>query len=320
MIDRVLIGLDGSRLAEAVLPYAITLAQAADAEILLVRAIPAGDTLEPVDTVNPTLLPYMAVMPEAHPTARDASPRAQRHEAEAYLDEVAARLGKSGVACRAFVIAGEPADVLVEEARLRDVSLILLGTHGRSGLGRWIYGSVAEAVLSQSPVPVLLVRGWERGDSAPASGAISTILVPLDGSATAEAALPLAAELGRILQAKLHLVRIVPPVTTVASGGVLGIDVASTALVEDLDENAAKEYLSNLVSSLSEQGLTLTAAVKFGQPASRIVAEASEQQADLIIMATHGRTGLARTLVGSVALRVLHLGQLPVLLVRPPAA
>jgi len=136
-------------------------------------------------------------------------PRAAFHEAAAYLNTIGVQLNRRGLACQAVVSTGDAADVLLDEAKRLDADLIVLGTHGRSVLGRWMHGSVAETVLARSSVPVLLVRpGRPGGDSLPVPP-VTSILVPLDGSPAAEAALPWATELAWLLSAEPHLVRIV---------------------------------------------------------------------------------------------------------------
>ena len=319
MINRLLIGLDGSNLAESALSYAERLGQAARADLLLVRAVPPEEASDVLDEVNPRWLPYMAAMPSTPPGSATAPPHGVLHEAAAYLDAIGTRLNQRGLACQAVAATGDAADVLLEEAKELDANLIVLGTHGRSVLGRWMHGSVAEAVLARSPVPVLLVRDGTTRTGTSAMRPLTSILVPLDGSPMAEAALPWAAELARLLSAELHLVRIVPPLVLVPGDELQGVDVAAPVLAEDLDEGAARAYLEDVAEPLRAQGLPTTSMVRTGHVAAEIVNAAEECDAGLIVMATHGRTGLARVLLGSVALQVLHREHRPLLVVGPHA-
>ncbi len=318
MIQRLLIGLDGSRQAESVLPYARALAHACDGEVLLVRAV----TDEGDDVSKQDRAPASSETPKAasgwYP-GNELSPRQAVRDAAAYLDAIGTRLNHDGIACHAIVASGDPADVLLQEAASFHADLIGLGTHSRSALGRWLRGSVTEAVLARSSTPVLLTRGESDGTDAALTPRLSSILVPLDGSPVAEAALPWAVELAHGFSAALHLLRVVMPLTVLPSDALQGIDLAAPVLAEDLDENAARDYLEDIARPLRAQGIPTTWDVRTGSAATGIVQEAEQRNAGLIVMATHGRTGLARVLMGSVALQVLHRGHWPLLMVRPPS-
>jgi nucleotide-binding universal stress UspA family protein len=310
VISRLLVGLDGSPLAERVLPYAQALAHASGATVTLVQVVPPSVERERLQHENPRLLPFMAAIPGTPAAAVVEGERAHRHDAEHYLDAVAWRLGEAGVATEVAVVHGDPAVVLAEEARLRQANLILLSTHGRSGLGRWVFGSVAEGVLSHGSLPVLLARVTEASGNARLPGPMAPIVVPLDGSALAERAIPVAATLARALSAELRLARMVAP-TPVADDGEGDRLLPTLPDLAD-DEHAAREYVAATAVSLRHQGLVVRGTVGLEDPAPGIVAVAEESEAGLIVMATHGRTGVERALLGSVALEVLHRGTLPV--------
>jgi nucleotide-binding universal stress UspA family protein len=313
MIERLMVGLDGSMLAEAVLPLAERFARASGAQLLLVRAT-TGATLEVVDHNSSRYLRYSA----AAATARSdpAAERAAIGEAASYLDEIAAGLRSRGIAVETIVSAGEPADVLVGQARLRHADLIFLATHGRSGLGRLLSGSVAEAVLTQSPVPVVLARGETAGPLAGATLGIR-LLVSLDGSVVSERALPWVRELAHSLAAELVLTRIVVTTGRPVSGELADFAPALSSTVPDEDERTADWYLEGVAAQLRADGLRVTTTIRSGDPAAGILAVARDDHVTCIVMGTHGRSGLTRALLGSVALNVLRRGTLPVLLARP---
>src|SRR5262249_17655211 len=150
--------------AEGALPYAEALARSGGARLLLVRAALAH------------------TVPGADPTADQVRAVA---EAETYLADVVGRL-KGAKIVETAVFYGRPVEAILEEVELRRVDLIVMATHGRSGLGRWLYGSVAEAVVSRSPAPVLLVRAGPGKPTNVAVAAGPRAIVPLDGSAFAE--------------------------------------------------------------------------------------------------------------------------------------
>ena len=140
MFNTILVPLDGSELAERALTYATALAGPTRAQLLLVRAV-VTHTLAGVD-----------------PRERQLG---AIHEAELYLQHVATKLGEQGLACETVVRYGHAAKCVVESARTRQADLIVMATHGRTGPGRWVFGSVAEAVVAASPVPVLVQRDWQ---------------------------------------------------------------------------------------------------------------------------------------------------------------
>jgi nucleotide-binding universal stress UspA family protein len=258
----------------------------------------------------------MVVMPGARSETVSEGERAERYGAERYLDKVAQRLGERGVRASSVEIAGDPAKVLVEEAEARKASYILLTTHGRSGLGRWIYGSVAEAVVARSHVPVLLTRAWASDPGLAGAAGRPKILVPLDGTELAEKALPIAASLAKALPAEIHLVEIVPALGEFAIADEAWLHENPRDIQKE-EEKGAVDYVSTITGRLKAEGLTVTSTVRVDSVGGGIAASAAANGAAMIVMATHAPTGLERTFVGSTALEVLHRANLPVLLVGP---
>jgi nucleotide-binding universal stress UspA family protein len=316
MISKLLVGLDGSPLAESVLPYAAAIARAGNVPLVLMRVIPPDHPSE-LSRENPQLLPFMVVMPNVElASTEDEAARHARQDARQYLDEVARKLEQQGVVVETAVVRGDPAKVLIEEAELRHASLILLTTHGRSGLGRWIYGSVAESVVAHSRIPVFLARAWKVDNSAQL-GKRSRILVPLDGTPLAERAVPYAADLARLLGSELSLLEVVRPISaSELADDVWLLDETAPTIPEE--EASASAYLTDLAQRLRSDGLSVKTATRVDQVSAGIAATA-DAGAALIVMATHAEPALVQALVGSVALEVLHRAALPVLLVGPAA-
>lgn len=288
-MDRILVPLDGSRLAEAILPVVEGLAGAHDAAVLLLEALPA------------------------RPAFGGETPA--EADAEAYLRRVAARLAARGVRRAAWRLWYDAPDRAIEEAaRHHAADVVAMATHGRTGLGRMVFGSVAAAVVRRAPVPVLLVRGELAGEP----GAIRRVLVPLDGSPRSEAVLPAVARLAGPLDLAVELLH--------------GVDPSAPPPIAELGETGPgrrppdpEEYLARLAQGLEARGLRVSHALRLGPPAEEIEAHARATGAGLVAMSTHGRTGLGRWLLGSVAERVVRLAAVPVLLWRasegtPPAA
>ncbi|HEX5417662.1 MAG TPA: universal stress protein, partial [Chloroflexota bacterium] len=206
----------------------------------------------------------------------------------------------------------------VAEAEARQAGLIVVTTHGRSGLGRWVFGSVTETILARSSVPVLVARAWSPPSPLVPPEGKTTIVVPLDGSPLAESALSQAEESARVLGGEICLVRVISlPYISPDLDEEMG-PIYDLAVREELERDA-RAYLTSIARRLSATGLGVTSAVEFGNPAGTILTTARERKAGLIVMATHGRTGLAQTLLGSVALEMLHRGDLPVMFVRGAA-
>ena len=297
MFTKILVPLDGSPLGERALPIAASIAQSVNASLLLVRAVWTRSLPPGLDNGEA----YLEAV----------------QEAEAYLEAVARRLG-AGVQVE-VVAPHAPAPLgILQVAEQDKADLIVMTTHGRSGLSRWVYGSVAEAVLSRSPIPVLLVRTNAVATAAHRPDGLDRprLLVPLDGSAFAEAAIPRAAELARAFDWTVTLLRVVTPSTPV----VVDPELQRPFLPETLLQQArsdAEQYLTSVATDLRREGLRVQLCLRVGEAAEAILDESRASGASLVVMATHGRTGLGRLLYGSVAAEVLHRGTLPLLLVRP---
>ncbi|MDQ2050706.1 universal stress protein [Natronolimnohabitans sp. A-GB9] len=200
---------------------------------------------------------------------------------------------------------GDPQSAILDYATDNDVDAIVMGTRGRQGVGRLLLGSTTESVVREAPVPVLVVRGAaEVRRRYP----LETILVPTDGSPHAEAALEQAAVVGRHHDATVHLLSVV--------------DVSPAALDERDDlrlerlETHAEDVVDEGVATVEEMGADATGAVKHGSTHRVIRSAADDVGADLLVMGTHGRSGLDRLLLGSVTERVLRRAPAPVLTVR----
>jgi nucleotide-binding universal stress UspA family protein len=292
MLQTILLPLDGSTLSEQALPYAASLARRADARIVLVRATQAHTILD-VDASDAQI----GVISRAEHDLRAS----------------AARLRGAGVEAEIHVYYDQPAPAILDAARRHEVDLIVMSTHGRSGLGRVVYGSVADEILRHAEVPVLLIP--PTIDPTWPTDQPLTILVTLDGSALAEEALISARLLAELLGARLHLLRVVEqPVYPLAGDGYAYIPFDDTA-----ELLLAREYLSKLAGRLRASSIGAEIEVVVGLPGAVIPRVAQEQQAHVIAMATHGRSGLARLVLGSVTTGTLQRAHVPLLLIRPTA-
>ncbi|MDQ7842290.1 MAG: universal stress protein [Armatimonadota bacterium] len=297
MFRRLLVPLDGSPLAEAALPATLALARHLGAEITLFHAVERG---APV-----------TIHGQRHLTAEA--------EAAAYLAEVASWLRAGGVAVRTHLDAStdDVAASIVSGGAEEAADLVVLCTHGRGGLRGLLFGRVAEQVLRRGQIPILLVRPTPAGREQPF--ACRRIMVPLDGSPTAEAALPAAVEIGRACDAELLLVMVVPTVQTISGERAASTRLMPTAAAALLDSEAADavDYLQSTAAAKAV-GARSQVLVERGEPVGTLLDVAARRAVDLIVMATHGRSGVDAMWAGSVAARIVGHSTRPVLLVRVP--
>ncbi|MCX6024027.1 MAG: universal stress protein [Chloroflexi bacterium] len=296
MLQRILVGLDGSPLAESILPFITALAKGLGASVTLlhVTALPDDVRLDGGDG--------RAAFQDRIRLASQA--------ATDYLHSVQRTMGDTGVPVTVALAAGEPAGELLSYAEREAMDLIALATHGRSGLQRWRFGSVADKVLHTANVPLLLVRPAE-GQSVAAG--VERLVVPLDGSVLSEAAVPFAETLAGRFGVPVTLLRSVEPFY------VFGVtDAAKPEDDEALGSirDALHQYLEGQAQGLRERGVTVETRALFGPAAQTIVDEAQSRQGDLVVMTTAGRGAVMGALLGSVARQVVYNIGMPVLLVR----
>jgi nucleotide-binding universal stress UspA family protein len=297
LLNNILVALDGSPLAEAALPFAEAVASRTGARVTLVRAACPRSML------------------------REPAPADQQRViegAETYLQRLAQDLGARGLKVETAVpFGGAAAEWIVEECDFRKGDLVIMATHDRVGPDRWLHGSVAESVVHRSTAPVMLVHGADAQELAKRFVCEQPVLVvPLDGSDLAEAALPLARALARVVGARLVLVGVVPPPGQLVAVG--GAVMPYTSDDFDQIEADAKHYLRGSLNQLAS-AVPVEVVMRYGDPAVEIAATAEEHAAAAVIMATHGRTGVLRSVLGSVAGGVVHRCTTPVILMRSRA-
>ncbi len=294
MFKHLLLPLDGSQLAEAALPATAYLAQLFQAQVTLLHVIERNAP--------------PAVHGDRHLTNAEA--------ATAYLAEVAqTRLANLTVDWHTHTAeVDDVADSIVRHTQELAVDLVVMCTHGHGGLHRLLFGSIAQKVIAQGNTPTLLIPPSVR---QPALFGLRTLLVPLDGDPAHEPGLQFASQLASACQAHLHLMQVVPwPAQLVGPhSAVARLLPGTAAALQDLAEQQAVDYLQIHVERLVAAGLPTTATVHRGEPAPAIVDSAEAVNADLIILATHGKTHSDAFWSGSVTPKVLGQAQLPVLMV-----
>jgi nucleotide-binding universal stress UspA family protein len=296
MLQRILIPLDGSPLAEWVLPYLPHLLPPR-VELCLLQVI---SPLPPEPVAGRNVTEWPTPVP----------PRAE--VARQYLNGVRETSLADYGSVSVVVLEGKPVETIVEAAREQGTDLIAMATHGASGLALWTMGSVAEGVMQRASCPVLLVRVTEN---ALPPRPLKRILVPLDGSPVAEQALPHAVALAKEKQAELILLRTVDPLTEHEMRAIVRYRKERDVLIEQFRQEAT-HYLTPHQQALEREGLQCRQRVIAAHAGEGILHVAAKEEADLIVMTTHGRSGIGKLVYGSVTDHVLHHATRPLLVVR----
>jgi len=298
MYKTLMVPLDGSDFAEEALPMARRLAARLGARIHLVHVIrpfPDSDLKAPDVDVE-----WIA-------QAREGT--------EGYLKDWAARIREEdGTEVSTAALEGRVVPALRDYAGKKKVDLVVLTTHGAGGMQRWWLGSVADGLVRTARRHLLLVRPWDdTEDRSPAEPRFQKLLVPLDGSDFAERALEPASALAREFDAELALLRIVPPPVELTSiYGMAGVRMEGEGHRRRVQE--AQDYLDEVLERFGD--LEVSAALgEDGEAADGVVQGAREMEADLVVLSTRGRGGVARAVLGSVADKVIRSTTLPILVV-----
>jgi nucleotide-binding universal stress UspA family protein len=305
MYKRILVPLDGSKLAEAVLPYVREVAGAIRSDVELLRVFNPA----PVELADPALGRYL-----------DQIEAGYREESLDYLNSVRPSMAALSTRVSCEAILGHAPSCIVAEADKETGTLIAMSTHGRSGVNRWLLGSVTDKVLHATASPMLVVRS-HVGENGSAEAHLKTVIVPLDGSSMAEQVLPYLTPLAKALGLKVTLVRVIPPeglhfgFRDYPVGHYRNIDI------EEETPKRAADYLHRVSDKLRADGHgSVQECVLQGNPAEAIVDLAQQATLDnLVAMTTHGRSGVGRWVLGSVTDRVVRHSGNPVLIVRSVA-
>lgn len=311
MYRSILVPLDGSTFAEHALPLALALAKRSRARLYLVTVS------TPLAEAYVEGMYFSTLELEQELTAR-------HHH---YLETVSNRLRqKNEISVKTAVLHGEVASTLAEVVTQGEADLVVMATHGRGAIGRFWLGSVADEMIRQAHVPLLLVR--PNGGTADLSKEpdLSRIVLPLDGSELAEQILGHAAKLAKIIPgAEIILLRAIQALVPVeATPDVPEAEKAARGILHQVQalqtrlRQEAESYLEEIAARLRANGLKVRIQVVVeDQPAVAILEEAETVQAGLIALETHGRTGLSRLIHGSVADKVVRGSHIPVLVHRP---
>ncbi|HSA99415.1 MAG TPA: universal stress protein [Anaerolineales bacterium] len=296
MFKHILVPLDGSKLAEAAVPVAASLAQTLNAPVTLLHIIEQDAPQE--------------IHKDHHIT--------QAEEASAYLKEIAKRGFPAQAQVDTHVHTAAVKDVpgsIVEHALMEfQPDLIIMCTHGSGGVRDLLYGSIAQQVVAQGSTPLLLIKPEAE---TPTTFKLENILIPLDTGPVHDASLPITQEFARAYKSNIHLLTVIPTFSTIAgetaaAGSLLP---ATTSALLDIDVENAQEDLQEHLDELKQSGLRVTAEVARGDPATEIVNIAGKLRADMIVLTTHRKAGAAAFWARSVAPNVVRRAHIPILLI-----
>ena len=274
MYRSVVVPLDGSKLAEVALPYAEELAAKMACEIILFSVLEAPESTK------------------HHSYATKIKEVTKRHS-EKYLEKSNSKAVEVVTATRR----GNPAEAIVEYVGKGPFYLIVMATHGRSGITRWAVGSVADKIVkANSRQPVLLIRAKAARSDVREKRILKKALLPLDGSIRSRAVMPYITEMASKLEMELTLLQVVP---------------SNNNVYKD-----AERYLQDMCSMIDGENIKVGFEVRVGTAADEIIDCADELAVDVVAMSTHGKTGIGLWPLGSVAQKVLLAGNTPLLLVK----
>jgi nucleotide-binding universal stress UspA family protein len=282
MFDNILVPTDGSDCAQAAVGYAADLASRYDAEV---HALCVADS-------------------------RTLENAPQYDQIKKEREEVAERtcndISVSDVPVEQAVRTGIPHKAILRYTTERDIDLVVMGTHGRTGVERYLLGSVTEKVVRLSDVPVLTVKAEDDGE---VTYPYTDILVPTDGSEGSEAAIDPAVDVASTYDARLHALSVIDTMA-------MGVDVRSGAILDALEESA-----QTAVATIEEQATqasvsAVETAIEHGNPYRGIRSYVEKHDIDLVVMGTQGRSGIERYLLGSVAEKTVRTSPVPVMTVR----
>ena len=296
MFKHILVPLDGSKLAEAAVPVAGSLAQSLHAPVMLLHIIEQDAPQE--------------IHKEHHITQAD--------EASAYLQDVAKRGFPTGVQVDIHVHTAAVKDIpqsIVEHAMAEfQPDLIVMCTHGSGGVRDVLYGSIAQQVVGQGLTPLLLIKPRAEAQT---TFKLENILVPLDSGPVHDASLPITQELARAYHSKIYLLTVIPTFSTVAGEAAAASSLlpATTSALLDIDVENAEEDLLVHLNELKQAGFQVNAEVARGDPVTGIISIAEKLNMDLIVLTTHRKAGAAAFWARSVAPNVARKTHIPILLI-----
>lgn len=301
MLRRIIVPLDGSPLAETALPYALTCAQVTDSDVFLVHVLPAtkegsagAHTVDPLDW------------------------RLRKLEATMYLEEMTALFGREGVEAKPMLLMGDAAERIVEFARERDADLIVMSSHGKTGLSSWNVSSVVQKVLLTTHTSMMVIPAYYARNLSFGQLRYRRIAVPLDGSQRAECVVPIVKAFVKAHDAQAHLITAVARPEMVRRAPLSAEDTALADKVVARNRAAAEKYLSQLRTRIGNEASShLLVSNDVTESLHEFV---RRNEADLVVFSAHGSSGNRKRRYGSIVTNFIAYGSAPMLIIQdiPP--
>jgi nucleotide-binding universal stress UspA family protein len=299
MFDPILVPLDGSLLAECVLPHVVAIARAFDARIILLRVLEknkANGTAQMFDLLNWQI---------------------KKTAAKLYLEKISARLQKSGLRIENAVLEGLVAESITEYALSRGVKLIILSSHGRSGLSQWGISSVTQKIIFSAPTSVLIIRAHQPAASGSIERQYSRMMVPLDGSRRAENVLPMVTLLARFHQSRIHIVHVVKTPEMARQMPLAREDVELSERIVARNREEAIRYLDQVRLHSPLDGIDVQTHLLTSDNAAAALHELAEKESiDMVALSAHGYSGNNQWPYGSMVNNFILYSKVPVLIVQ----
>jgi nucleotide-binding universal stress UspA family protein len=288
MFEKILVPLDGSKIAEQAFPFIVELAAAFNSEVICAGVCEIEE--------------------------KDQSQSCQLYQ-NTQADLLKSKIGPNAKV-KSVVLEGKASEEILKYAKTNIVNLLVMTSHGKSGIKPWSLGSTMDKVLHTVDAPLLIIRAGEKGGVSK-TGLFNKILVPLDGSETGGAAIPFVTELAKKLKSEITFLQIVAMGKHVHTiGGLNYVNFRDLDL--DASKTRAKEYLSGINSKLNESKISSKFEIKTGDADQEIVKYARDSKISLIALSSHGHTGIERWAYGSVTYKVLQTTDKSMLLVPFP--
>ncbi len=298
MYEKILVPLDGSELAEVALPYAEEMAGKLGSEVTLLHVCESAEA-------QYHHMHQLYIQKMVASTKRGAKKYSEKPDDKA-------------ITVRSSILSGHPAEQIVDFAEKQHIDLIVIATHGWSGIRRWVLGSVADKVVRATKRPVALIRAKGVHHHTFAEGTLKKTLIPLDGSKEGEAVIPYVEELASRLKGEVVLLHVVPSPSPVYAVPGETVQIPYTQAEVELLKVDAGSYLEKIANAFKDKHIEVKFEVKAGNTGNEIIKLADKVHADLVAMSTHGWSGITRWALGSTADKVLNAGNTPLLLVRSP--
>ena len=302
MFDPILVPLDGSQLAECVLPHSVAIASSFGAEITLLRMLEknqAGTSAQLFDLLNWQI---------------------NKTKATVYMEKTRSRLEDARIRARAEVLEGLVAEGITEYAQNEGIKLIILSSHGHTGLSKWGISSTAQKIILSAPTSVLIVRAYQHDIRVSALSEIPVyqrILVPLDGSQRAENVLPIVTQLAHFHKSQIHLVHVVQTPEMARQMPPVQEDIELSNRVVARNQEEAGRYLEQMKARSTLEGITVETHLLTSENAAVALHQLVEQEhIDMVALSAHGYSGNQQWPYGGMVNNFILYGKVPLLIVQ----